>query len=75
MRLVEVHVDRSWVGRSIGQVEQATRARVPFVFRLGTGMVPTTATIFQDGDLLYAAVPDARLAELEDILGIPPKEG
>jgi trk system potassium uptake protein TrkA len=75
VRLVEVHVDRSWVGRSIGQVEQATRARVPFVFRLGTGMVPTTATIFQDGDLLYAAVPDARVAELEDILAMPPKGG
>ena len=73
VRLMEVHVDRSWVGRSVGQIERATDARIPFVFRLGTGMVPKNSTIFQDGDLLYAAVTDSRLAEVESILGNPPK--
>lgn len=37
VRLMEVHVDRSWVGRSVEQIEAATGARVPFVFRLGSG--------------------------------------
>jgi trk system potassium uptake protein TrkA len=73
VRLMEVHVDRSWVGRSIGQIERATNARVPFVFRLGAGIVPKNDTVFQDGDLLYAAVEDARLAEVESILGAPAK--
>jgi trk system potassium uptake protein len=73
VRLMEVHVDRSWVGRSVEQIERATGARVPFVFRLGSGMIPKQNTLFQDGDLLYAAVADARLAEVEAILGDPPK--
>jgi trk system potassium uptake protein len=73
VRLMEVHVDRSWVGQSIGRIEQITDARIPFVFRLGSGMVPKNNTIFQDGDLLFAAVADARLAEVEAILGAPPK--
>jgi hypothetical protein len=30
--------------------------------------------VFQDGDLVYAAVDDARLAEVETILGTAPRE-
>jgi trk system potassium uptake protein len=73
VRLMEVHVDRSWVGRTIGFMEEAIDSRIPFLFRLGAGMVPKGATVFQDGDLVYAAVVDSRLAEVEAILGAPPK--
>jgi trk system potassium uptake protein TrkA len=73
VRLMEVHVDHSWVGRSVDQIEEATGARIPFVFRLGAGMVPKRNTLFQDGDLVYAAVTDARLAEVESILAVSPK--
>ena len=73
VRLMEVHVDRSWVGRTIEQIEAATGARVPFLFRLGAGMVPKSSTVFQDGDLAYAAVADAQLAEVEATLGQPPR--
>ncbi|MFP5284085.1 MAG: potassium channel family protein [Actinomycetes bacterium] len=73
VRLMEVHVDRGWVGRTIAQLEAATGARIPFVFRLGAGMVPRSNTVFQDGDLVYAGVLDAKLAEVEAILGAPPQ--
>ncbi len=73
VRLLEVHVHRKWVGRSIAQIEAATDARVPFLFRLGAGIVPKSNTLFQDGDLMYAAVADARLAEVETVLGNPPR--
>jgi len=72
VRLMEVHVDRAWVGRSVAQIEDATEARVPFIFRMGTGMIPKRSTLFQDGDLVYAAVLDARLAKVEAVLGDPP---
>jgi trk system potassium uptake protein TrkA len=70
---MEVHVDRSWVGRSVGQIEDATGARVPFLFRMGSGTVPSRSTIFQDGDLVYAAVLDKELARVEAVLAAPPK--
>ena len=73
VRLMEVHVDRSWVGRTVGQIEDATGARVPFIFRMGSGTVPRRSTIFQDGDLLYAAVLDAELARVEAELAAPPR--
>ena len=72
VRLMEVHVDRAWVGRTVAQIEDATEARVPFIFRMGTGIIPRRNTLFQDGDLLYAAVLDARLAKVEDVLSGPP---
>jgi trk system potassium uptake protein TrkA len=74
VRLVEVHVDRAWVGRSVDSIEMATGARVPFMFRMGAGIVPKRSTVFQDGDLIYAAVADDNVASLEDILSAPPKE-
>jgi trk system potassium uptake protein TrkA len=72
VRLMEVHVDRGWVGRSVAQIEAITEARVPFILRMGSGMVPKQSTLFQDGDLLYAAVPDATLAKVEAVLSAPP---
>ena len=73
VRLMEVHVDRSWVGRTVGQIEDATGARVPFLFRMGSGTVPRRSTIFQDGDLVYAAVLDSELARVESVLAAPPR--
>lgn len=73
VRLMEVHVDRSWVGRTIGQIEETTGARVPFLFRMGSGTVPQRSAIFQDGDLVYAAVLDRELARVEAVLAAPPK--
>jgi len=73
VRLMEVHVDRGWVGRTVTQMEEATNARIAFLFRLGTGMVPKPKTVFQDGDLAYAAVADERLADVESVLAAPPQ--
>ncbi len=72
VRLMEVHIDASWVGRTVDHIEEATGARVSFLFRLGAGMVPRRGTILQDGDLVYAAVADAQLAAVEAILEAPP---
>jgi trk system potassium uptake protein len=73
VRIIEVHVDRSWVGRTVGDIEEATGARVPFLFRMGSALVPKDATIFQDGDLVYAAVEDSDLARVEDVLAAAPQ--
>jgi trk system potassium uptake protein TrkA len=73
VRIIEVHVDRSWVGRTVRDIEDATDARVPFLFRMGAALVPKDSTIFQDGDLVYAAVEDANLVRVEDVLAAAPQ--
>jgi trk system potassium uptake protein len=72
VRLVEVHVDSGWVGTKVADMEDATRARLPFLLRFGTGMVPDDTTVFQDGDLLYAAVTNDQVSDVEDALGTAP---
>ena len=70
--VIVVHtLDR--LGRTVRDIEDATDARVPFLFRMGTALVPKDSTIFQDGDLVYAAVEDANLVRVEDVLAAAPK--
>ena len=73
VRLAEVHAHSRWVGKRIRDIEERADTRVSFISRLGQGIVPRDATIFQDGDLLYVAVESQRRAEVESILGQPPR--
>lgn len=72
VRLVEVRVHSAWVGRRIGDLQAAAGTPVPMLLRQGQGQVTTDRTVFQDGDLAYAAVETDRVAEVEDVLGRPP---
>ena len=72
VRLVQVSIDPAWVGTRVSQLQQATRCPIPFLLRLGQGLVPRGDTLIQDGDLVYAAVETERVSELEDITGHPP---
>ena len=74
VRLIEVHVDPGWVGTKVTAMEAATRARIPFLMRFGSGIVPGDGTVFQDGDLAYAAVTNEQVNDVEDVLGRPPVE-
>jgi trk system potassium uptake protein TrkA len=73
VRIIEVHVDPSWVGRTVEDIQNASGARVAFLFRMGSALVPKDGTIFQDGDLVYAAVEDESLASVEDVLAAAPQ--
>ena len=72
VRLIEVHANSDWVGTKISAIEAATRAKIPFLMRFGTGIVPNSATVFQDGDLIYAAVTNEQVPDVEDVLADPP---
>ena len=65
-------MEQGWVGERVDRIEEVAEARVPFILRLGTGIVPRNSTVFQDGDLLYVAVENQRLAQVESILAAPP---
>jgi trk system potassium uptake protein TrkA len=50
---VEPHV--GWVGRSLTSIERATGGRIAFLTRLGSGVLPTSSTLLQEGDQLHVA--------------------
>jgi trk system potassium uptake protein TrkA len=72
VRLIQVNVHPDWVGRRIIDIARLAGAPLPFLSRFGSGMVPDESTILQDGDLVYAAVSNERVAALESALGSPP---
>jgi trk system potassium uptake protein len=53
VRLAEVHVGESWVGRRVTELEEASGARVAFLTRFGQGVLPDKDTVVQEGDLVH----------------------
>jgi len=54
--LLQLPVNRGWVGRPVAEMEPAVGVRVAFLTRFGEGMIPTASTVLQDGDLVHALV-------------------
>lgn len=74
VQLIEVYVHSSWVGRTIAVMEARGRCQIPFMVRFGSGIVPGATTVFQDGDMIYAAVANNQVADVEDVFSQPPVE-
>jgi trk system potassium uptake protein TrkA len=73
--LAEVAISPEWVGTRVTRLEEATRARVGLLTRLGEGMLPEPTTLIQEGDLVHMLVESTRLDEVVAICAAPPKEG
>jgi trk system potassium uptake protein TrkA len=67
VRLAEMHVHRSWVGRTVVDLEAAAGARVAFITRYGDGVLPGPGAVLQEGDLVHVLMrveDSARVAEV-----------
>ena len=49
--LAEVAYSQDWVGEKVHALEEAARARVAFITRLGEAMLPGPGTVLQEGDV------------------------
>src|SRR5438445_8630996 len=58
--VAEVILHEDWVGHRATNLEQATGARVAFLIRFGTGVLPEPKTIIQAGDQVYIAAISGR---------------
>jgi trk system potassium uptake protein TrkA len=73
--LAEVRVHLGWVGRRLDTLEAATGARVAYLTRLGEGIVPTTRTVYQEGDLVHVVMSEVDVPVVERLLAAAPVEG
>lgn len=71
-RLLQVHVHSGWVGKSVAEISKSAGVPVPFLRRVGRGIVPRPETVFQDGDLLYVACTSERVSDIESLFAVPP---
>jgi len=74
MQLAEAHVDPSWIGRRVSQLESEGGLRVAFLTRFGEGVLPGADTVLQEGDLVHIIVPEKLLDAATARLAAPPQE-
>jgi trk system potassium uptake protein len=72
--VAEVALHEDWVGHRVTDLEAATGARVAFLIRFGTGVLPEPKTVVQAGDQVYVAAVSGRAAEALAIAALPPTE-
>ena len=72
--VAEMQLHEDWIGHRLTDLEEATGARVAFVIRFGTGILPEAKTVIQAGDQVYAAAISGRVAEALAIAALPPSE-
>jgi trk system potassium uptake protein len=72
--VAEVLLHEDWVGHRITDLEEATGARVAFMIRFGTGVLPEPKTVIQASDQVYVAAISGRAAEAIAIAALPPSE-
>lgn len=70
--VAEVALHEDWVGHRATDLEAATGARVAFMIRFGTGILPEPKTCIQAGDQVYIAAISGRVAEALAIAAQPP---
>ena len=70
--IAEMPVHDGWAGRRYVELEELTGGRVAYVSRLGEGLLPSSDTVYQDGDLVHLALDRSRLGEAERILDAAP---
>ena len=70
--IAEVTVNPGWVGRLVSELESVTGTRAAYLTRLGSGILPSAETVFQEGDLLHVAAIKSELPAAERTLDAPP---
>ena len=71
----EVPVHASWYGHAVQDMEYATGARVAFVNRLGSVVIPVQDSVLQDGDLVHVVALGDRTQSVADTLAAPREQG
>jgi trk system potassium uptake protein TrkA len=74
VRVDEITAPDHWVGQSVATLQDSTGARVAFLTRLGTGLIPTRDTLIQAGDLLNLFLLQADADKVEAKLAASPRE-
>ncbi|MGC4174122.1 potassium channel family protein [Demequina sp.] len=62
-----------WIGRSVVSLEAATGTRAAYLVRFGEALLPQPDTLIQDGDDVFAIVPESAASGVERVLSKPPK--
>ncbi|HEX7306121.1 TrkA family potassium uptake protein [Lentzea sp.] len=72
--VLPIEVAESWVGRPVRELEEAIRARVAFIMRFGTGVLPEHSTVVQADDTIYVAALSGTITDVATAAQQAPEE-
>lgn len=74
VQLAEVHTSAAWIGHKVSKLQEETGVRVAFLTRLGEAMLPTSATVLQEGDLVHVMMRTDEIGKVEAAFAEGPEE-
>lgn len=72
VRLAQIYADPGWIGHRIAELSDHARTPLPILIRYGKGMTTDASTVYQEGDVLYAAIDTDRVSDVEALLASGP---
>ena len=72
--VAEVVLHEDWIGHRVTDLEAATAARVAFLIRFGTGVLPEPKMVIQASDQVYIVAVSGRAGEAIAIAALPPSD-
>jgi trk system potassium uptake protein TrkA len=73
--ILPLPVHEEWVGHPVRELETAIGARVAFIVRFGTGVLPRAETFVQAEDTIYVAAVSGTVSDVTSAATAPPQEG
>ncbi|KAA9153329.1 TrkA family potassium uptake protein [Amycolatopsis acidicola] len=74
MAVLQLPFHEAWVGRNVQELQTATGARVAFIMRFGTPVLPDSKTALQADDLVYVAARSGTVGDVSSIAAKAPEE-
>ncbi|TNC27662.1 potassium channel family protein [Amycolatopsis alkalitolerans] len=72
--VLQLPLHDAWVGRSVRDLQEATGARVAFIMRFGTPVLPDAKTVLQADDLVYVAARSGTVSDVTSVAAKAPEE-
>lgn len=72
--ILQLPLHEEWVGRPVRDLEDAVSARVAFIMRFGSGLLPDAKTLLQADDVVYVAALSGTVGEVTNAAAQQPEE-
>jgi trk system potassium uptake protein len=74
IRLDQVPVTEAWIGHRTVHFEMQSKSRIAWIDRLGEGMLPSSESVIQEGDLLHLVMREENAAHAYEVIAKGPDE-
>ncbi|MFD8501038.1 potassium channel family protein [Amycolatopsis sp. NPDC059657] len=72
--IMQLPLNEGWFGHSVRNLEQESGARVAFIMRVGTAVLPNSKSVLQEGDTVYVAAKSGTVSDVTSVAQRAPEE-